>query len=396
MIGRDPADCKRAKLFNKQSATKGAVVIIGIPKEIKNSEFRVGLTDHCAKSLADEGHSLLIQKGAGRACGISDEDYAKAGACLLDSPEEIYARADMIVKVKEPLAKEYSLFKENQILFTFLHLAAEPRLTEALCAKGAVALAYETIEDERGGLPLLKPMSEIAGRVALLNGFYYLQKFTGGRGILAGGVGGAEKARVTILGGGTAGFHAAQAGLGLSADVCILDIKPKRLNELDSFFKSRVKTLPSNKENLFSVLKTSDLFIGSVLLKGSKAPKIITKEMIQAMPKNSFAGDISIDQGGCMETARLSSHEKPVYRLYDVLHYCVPNIPSAVSRTATYALSSASFPYIKAVANSGFKEALKSDPLLKKGLNVYKGYVACKPVAQALGLSFRSPKDLGL
>ena len=380
-----------------KKTTGRAVLIIGVPKEIKNSEFRVGLTEHNVRQLHKEGHKVLVQKEAGRGSGISDRAYLEAGAVMADSLEEVYSQSEMIVKVKEPLAEEYELFKEEQTIFTFLHLAPEPELTSALCSKGVRAMAYETIEDEQGGLPLLSPMSEVAGRVGLQNGVYYLQKFVGGKGILAGGVTGTEKAQITILGGGTAGIHSAMMAVGLSAHVSILDIDENRLQYLSDFFKGQsVKFLVSNEKNIISILKNTDLFIGSVLLKGHKAPKLITKEMIQSMSSKSVVVDISIDQGGCIETARPTSHEEPVYNLYDIIHYCVPNIPSAVSRTSTYALTNVSLPYIKEIANKGFKEALSQNPYLKKGLNVYKGHITYPPVASALNRECRLPRELGL
>lgn len=371
-------------------------MIIGLPKEIKNSEFRVGLTAKNVQNLCQSGHQVWVQKQAGLGSGIKDKSYIKAGAKLTDKLEDIYSKAEMIVKVKEPLPKEYDLFRENQIIFTFLHLAPEPELTEALCSRGVQAIAYETIENEEGGLPLLEPMSQVAGRVGLQNGVYYLQRFTGGKGILAGGVPGTKKAKITILGGGTAGLHSAMMAVGLEADVTILEISPDRLQYLSNVFKGKVELLPSNEKNIISSLQKTDLLIGSILLKGHKAPKLITKEMIQTLPENSVAVDISIDQGGCMETARPTSHENPVYQLYDVIHYCVPNIPSAVPQTSTYALTNASFPYIKEIADKGFKEAFKQNPSLKKGLNVYKGFVTYPSVAKALNRDYQSPEDLGL
>ena len=371
-------------------------MIIGLPKEIKNSEFRVGLTEKNIQQLSTEGHQLVVQKNAGAGSGISDESYLKAGARLVDSLEEVYTHSEMIIKVKEPLPEEYELFKENQIIFTFLHLAPKPELTEALCSKGVRAIAYETIEDEQGALPLLIPMSQVAGRVALQNGVYYLQKFVGGKGILAGGVTGTEKSQITILGGGNAGIHSAMMAVGLEAHVTILDINENRLKYLSDFFKGQVEFLISNEENILSALKKTDLLICSVLLKGHKAPKLITKKMVQSLAENSVVVDISIDQGGCVETAHPTSHEEPVYTLYDVIHYCVPNIPSAVPRTSTYALTNVSFPYIKEIANKGFKKALSQNSHLKKGLNVYKGYVTYPPVATALNRVFRLPEELGL
>lgn len=371
-------------------------MIIGLPKEIKNSEFRVGLTERNVQQLTEGGHQVFVQKKAGIGSGIQDESYLKAGAKLVDSLEEVYTHAEMIIKVKEPLPEEHEFLKENQIVFTFLHLAAEPELTTALCSKGVQAIAYETIEDEQGDLPLLKPMSQVAGRVALQNGIYYLQKFVGGKGILAGGIVGTEKAQITILGGGTAGIHSAMMAVGLEAQVTILDINEERLKYLFDFFEGKVKIFVSNEENIAFSLKNTDLLIGSVLLKGHKAPKLITKDMVQSMPAKSVIADISIDQGGCVETVRPTSHENPTYILYDVIHYCVPNIPSAVSRTSTYALTNVSFPYIKEIADKGLKEALRQSPYLKKGLNTYKGHVTCPPVAEALRLECRLPEEFGL
>lgn len=372
-------------------------MIIGLAKEIKNSEFRVGLTDVNVRQLVQNGHKVFVQKQAGLGSGISDESYLKAGAILLDSLEEVYVHSEMLIKVKEPLPAEYPFFKDNQIIFTFLHLAPEPNLTKTLCSKGTVALAYETIEDKQGGLPLLAPMSQVAGRVAVQNGIYYLQKFTGGKGLLAGGITGTKKAQITILGGGTAGIHSAMMALGVEAKVTILDISENRLKYLSDFFKNKsLELLPARPENIGSALRRTDIFIGSVLLKGHKAPKLISNDMVQSMPKKSVIADISIDQGGCVETARPTSHQNPTYMLYDIIHYCVPNIPSAVSRTSTYALTNVSFPYILEIANKGLKQALLENPYLKKGLNVYKGYVVYPPVAEALNLKCRKPEELGL
>ena len=368
-------------------------MIIGVPKEIKNSEFRVGLTEINIQSLVQKGHKVLVQKKAGEGSQIFDEDYQKAGATLVSSLSEVYEKSDMIVKVKEPLPEEYALFKEDQILFTFLHLAAEPELTEKLCSKRVKSVAYETIEDKEESLPLLKPMSQVAGRVGLQNGIYYLQKHQGGKGVLAGGISGVQQAHIVILGGGTAGIHAAQAALGLGAQVTILDISDEQLKFLDTFFKGQVQLLKSNQASLFDVIKTADLLIGSVLLAGEKAPKIITQEMIQTMSKDSVVVDISIDQGGCIETARLTSHKDPIYKLHGVIHYCVPNIPSVVPKTSTYALTNVSFPYVMKIAEQGLEKALKSDLGFSKGLNTYKGFVCCLPVSKALNKEYKSLKE---
>ncbi|MCY4320834.1 MAG: alanine dehydrogenase [Bdellovibrionaceae bacterium] len=370
-------------------------MIIGVPKEIKNSEFRVGLTNENVEKLVNSGHKLFIQKSAGEEIGIFDSDYKKAGAILLDSIEEIYYQSEMIVKVKEPLALEYDLLKENQILFTFLHLAPEPDLTSALCSKGVWAIAYETIEDKAGSLPLLRPMSEVAGRVGLQNGIYYLQKFVGGKGLLPGGIEGAKPAQVTILGGGVAGAHSAMMAMGLSAKVRVLDINEKRLEYLSQVFNSKLECVISTEESISKALKDTDVLIGSVLVTGHKAPKLITKEMIKLMPKKSVLVDISIDQGGCIETAKPTSHTEPTYIMENIIHYCVPNIPSAVARTSTYALTNQSFPYVEELANKGFKQAMQN-PYFKKGLNVYKGHITCEPVAQALNREYKPTSNLGL
>ena len=370
-------------------------MIIGLPKEIKNSEFRVGMTNENVQKLTNLGHQVFVQKTAGEEVGISDSDYEKAGAELLDQLEDVYKKSEMIIKVKEPLKKEYALFQERQILFTFLHLAPEPELTSALCSKKVSGLAYETIENQQGRLPLLKPMSEVAGRVGLQNGVYYLQKFTGGKGILPGGIEGAKKAQVTILGGGTAGLHSALSAVGLSAQVSILDINEDRLKELSRFFNNKVEYLPSNEKNILRLLETTDILIGSVLVTGHKAPKLITKEMIPVLPEKSVVVDISIDQGGCIETARPTSHTNPVYTVDGVIHYCVPNIPSAVARTSTFALTNQSYPYIEKIAEQGLTKALKNDTGLKKGLNTYKGSITYEPVAKALNRDYTPLEKLG-
>ena len=369
-------------------------MIVGVPKEVKNSENRVSLTEVNVSRLVQEGHQVLVQKKAGEASRIFDEQYKTAGAQMTESLEEIYARSDMVVKVKEPLPEEYGFFREDLILFTFLHLAAEPELTRALCRKKIKAMAYETIEDSQGGLPLLKPMSEVAGRVGLLNGVYYLQKHTGGKGILVGGVPGAEEGHIVIVGGGTAGINSASMAVGLKARVTVLDVDLDRLEYIDQLFQGRVHTLFSDEKNLRNSLAKADLAVGSVLLAGHKAPKIVTKDMLGAMSPKSVVVDISIDQGGCFETARPTSHENPVYETQGVIHYCVPNIPSVVSRTSTSALTNAGFPFVRQIANQGLEEALKGNEFLKKGLNVYGGFVTCAPVASALGMKHRPFEEL--
>ena len=370
-------------------------MIIGLPKEIKNSEFRVGMTDENVQKLTSLGHQVFVQKTAGEGVGISDSNYEKAGAKLLDHLEDVYRQSEMIVKVKEPLKKEYPLFQDGQVLFTFLHLAPEPELTSALCSKKVSGLAYETIENQQGQLPLLKPMSEVAGRVGLQNGVYYLQKFAGGKGILPGGIEGAKKAQITILGGGTAGLHSAMSAVGLSAQVSILDINESRIKELSHFFNNKVECLPSTEQNILSLLEKTDILIGSVLVTGHKAPKLITKEMIPLLPEKSVVVDISIDQGGCIETAQPTSHTDPIYTVDGIIHYCVPNIPSAVARTSTFALTNQSYPYIEKIAEQGLRKALQEDAGLKKGLNTYKGFITYQPVAKALNEDYYPLEKLG-
>ena len=369
-------------------------MIIGIPKEIKNSEHRVSLTETNVAHLVSEGHTVLVQKRAGEGSRVFDDQYEQAGARIVPTLEEIYSLSDMVVKVKEPLPEEYGFFKEDLILFTFLHLAAEPELTEVLCQKKVRAVAYETIEDSQGGLPLLKPMSEVAGRVGLLNGAYYLQKHTGGRGVLVGGVPGVEGGHIVIIGGGAAGINAAEVAVGLKSRVTVLDVNLDRLEYISQLFQGRVQTLFSDAEHLQRSLEEADLVVGAVLLAGQKAPKIVTEGMIKTMNPKSVAVDISIDQGGCFETARLTSHEDPVYEKHGVVHYCVPNIPSVVPRTSTYALTNVSFPFVRQIANQGLEQALQSNPFLEKGLNVYKGAVTCAPVAEALKKKYKPFKDL--
>ena len=364
-------------------------MIVGIPKEIKNSENRVGLTESSVFSLTKQNHKVIIEKAAGKASQISDDNFIKAGAEIRNHARDIYEEADIIIKVKEPQPEEFDLLKENSILFTFLHLAAEPELTEVLCSKKIKSLAYETIEDKDGKLPLLSPMSAIAGRVALLNGVYYLQKHVGGKGVLAGGtLSYKNKVKVTVVGGGIAGTNAADMALGIGADVSVFDVNQESLKKIDQTFKGRLKTVISNKENLTKSLSDADLVIGAVLIAGAKSPKVITADMLKQMPEKSVAADISIDQGGCLETARPTSHSEPVFEKHNVIHYCVPNIPSVVCRTSTYALNEVSLPFIEEVVNKGLEKAIKDNAFLKKGLNTYAGHLTSRPVSKALNKDY--------
>jgi alanine dehydrogenase len=364
-------------------------MIIGVPKEIKISENRVGLTEAGVKQLTKEGHTIVIQKDAGLGSRISNEDYAQAGAKIVDSASDVYSKADMIMKVKEPLPDEYPLLRENQILYTYLHLAAEPKLTKVLTERKVKAIAYETIQKEDGSLPLLTPMSEVAGRMATQIGALYLQKDHGGKGILLGGVTGVKRGKVTIIGGGIVGTNAAKMAVGLGADVTVLDVNTARLEYLDDVFQGRLSTLFSNLQNIEHAVVDSDLVIGAVLITGHKAPVLVTKEMIAEMSPGSVVVDVAVDQGGCIETCRPTSHTNPTYEVSGVTHYCVPNMPGVVARTSTYALTNVTLKYASMLARFGVEEAITKDKALYKGLNVYGGYVAYEPVARDLDMEYR-------
>jgi alanine dehydrogenase len=367
-------------------------MIIGVPKEIKISENRVGLTEQGVKQLVKEGHTVFVQKDAGVGSRIPNEHYITAGAKILDTAKEIYAKADMIVKVKEPLPDEYELLRENQILYTYLHLAAEPKLTKVLCDRKVKSIAYETIQIEDGSLPLLTPMSEVAGRMATQIGAFYLQKDHGGKGILLGGVTGVARGKVTIIGGGVVGINAARMAVGMGAEVTVLDTNHKRLEYLDDVFQGRLSTLHSNVSNIEKSVIESDLVVGGVLVTGWKAPVLVTKAMIEHMQPGSVVVDVAVDQGGCIETCRPTSHQNPVYEINGVIHYCVPNMPGVVARTSTYALTNATFKYASMLAQLGVEDAIAKDKALFKGLNVYGGHVTYEPVARSLNLDFKPYK----
>ncbi|OQW53472.1 MAG: alanine dehydrogenase [Proteobacteria bacterium SG_bin7] len=364
-------------------------MIIGVPKEIKISENRVGMTDAGVRQLVHEGHKVYVEKDAGIGSRITNEQYEQAGAKILDTKKEVYAKAEMIVKVKEPLPDEYDLLKENQILYTYLHLAAEPKLTKVLCERKVKAVGYETIQKPDGSLPLLTPMSEVAGRMAPQIGAICLQKDHGGQGILLGGVPGVTRGKVVIIGGGVVGVNALQIAVGLGADVTIVDINLKRLEHLDEIYGNRINTLYSNATNIEKAVRTADLVIGAVLVTGAKAPRLVTKEMVAQMTPGSVIVDVSVDQGGCIETCKPTSHTNPTYEVNGVIHYCVPNMPGVVSRTSTYALTNATFKYASMIAGMGLEDALSKDPALLLGLNVYKGYVSYEPVARDLEMELR-------
>lgn len=361
-------------------------MIIGVPKEIKKGENRIAIVPAGVEVLKKYGHRVIIERGAGIGSGIADDEYEKAGADIIESKEEIFRNADMIMKVKEPLPPEYQLFKEGQIVFTFFHLAPAPALTEAMLKAKIIGIAYETIQKEDGSLPLLTPMSEVAGRMSIQAGQYALQKENGGKGVLLGGVPGVEPANVVILGGGVVGTNAAKMALGTGANVYVLDIDLNRLKYLDDIFGGRVKTVFSNQYNVKKLIPYADLVIGAVLITGAKAPKLITREMLSLMQEGSVIVDVAVDQGGCVETTKPTYLDNPTYVVDGIVHYCVANMPGAVPRTSTYALTNATLPYALKIANMGYKEALKSDPSLMKGLNILGDKLVCRPVAEAQGM----------
>jgi len=364
-------------------------VIIGVPKEIKNNENRVALTPAGANSLVREGHKVLVEKSAGVGSGFSDESYTAAGASIIDAAAEVFQSSDMIVKVKEPQSSEYNLFKEGQILFTYLHLAPEPELTRALLEKKVVGIAYETVQLPNRALPLLAPMSEIAGRMSVQIGAHFLGKQYGGKGVLLSGVPGVLPGKVTIVGGGVVGVNAAKMAVGLGADVTIIEMNPDRLRVLDDLFNFRVKTLMSNHYNITNAVKESDLVVGAVLLPGAKAPRLVTEEMVKEMSPGSVIVDVAIDQGGCVETIdRITTHDNPTFIKHGVVHYSVANMPGAVARTSTLSLTNSTLPYVQRLAGKGYVSAIREDNALALGVNVLNGKVTFKGVADSLGLEY--------
>lgn len=362
-------------------------MIIGVPKEIKTNENRVGATPAGILALTQAGHTVLVESGAGLGSGFSDQEYADQGAVIKTSAAEVWA-ADMVLKVKEPLESEYIYFRPGLLLFTYLHLALAPELTQALLDGGVTAIAYETVVKD-GQLPLLNPMSEVAGRMAVQMGAYFQTKLQGGSGILLGGVPGVKKGKVVIIGGGVVGTNAAQMALGLGADVTILDVSAKRLAELDVLFDKRIQTLMSNPLNIADSVKDADLLIGAVLIPGARAPKLVTKAMIASMKKGSVVIDVAVDQGGIIETAdTITTHEQPTYAVDGVLHYAVANMPGAVPRTSTIALTNVTLPYALELANKGAEEAIRNNSGLLTGLNTYQGQVTNQAVAQSLNLPY--------
>ena len=364
---------------------------VGIPKEIKTHEYRVGLTPAGARELTRHGHIVTVQAGAGVGAGLLDDAYREAGALIVDSAEAIFATADMIVKVKEPQPGEIAMLRNEQILFTYLHLAADKVQTEGLMASGATCIAYETVTDARGGLPLLAPMSEVAGRMSVQVGAHCLEKEQGGSGVLLGGVPGVAPGRVVVLGGGVSGTNAARMAVGLEASVVIIDRSLPRLKELDLQFGPRATTLFATTEAIEREVLQADLVIGAVLVPGAAAPKLVTREMIRRMRPGSVLVDIAIDQGGCFESSRPTTHSAPTYIEDGVVHYCVTNMPGAVARTSTFALTNATLPFVQALAHKGWHQAMQDDPHLADGLNVLAGKITHPAVADALGLEYSPP-----
>jgi len=361
-------------------------MILGVPKEIKDKEFRVSMVPAGVKSLTDSGHPVLIQKSAGLGSGISDEEYVAAGGTLVDDAETVFARSEMIVKVKEPQPAEIARLRRGQILFTYLHLAPDRAQTLGLLQAGVTALAYETIEEPDGSLPLLTPMSEVAGRMSIQVGTHYLQRTKGGLGILLGGVPGVLPGQVVIIGGGTVGTNAAKLALGLGARVTVLERSADRMRYLDDIFGGRVETLMSNSYYLAESVARADLLVGAVLIAGASAPKLVKRSMVATMKRGAVIVDVAVDQGGCIETTRPTTHSEPIFEIDGVVHYCVANMPGAVPRTSTYALTNVTLPYVFRVAQHGLKEALRNDPALALGLNIHAGKVVHPAVAESQGL----------
>ncbi len=360
---------------------------VGVPKEIKTLEFRVGMTPAGVAELVGDGHEVFVETTAGEGIGMTDADYEKVGATVLDTADGVFDAADMIVKVKEPQLNECEMLRPDQVLFTYLHLAADPAQTEALVKSGTTAIAYETVTANDGSLPLLTPMSEVAGRLSIQCGAYALQKANGGRGVLLGGVPGVKPAKVVVIGGGVSGSHAADMAVGMGAEVTILDRSLPRLRQLDDIWGGRVHNIYSTRHAIESIVPEADLVVGAVLVAGAAAPKLVTAGDVRNMHRGAVLVDISIDQGGCFETSRPTTHAEPTYVVDDVVHYCVTNMPGAVPRTSTFALTNATLPFVKALANKGWRDALIDDPHLANGLNVHDGRVIYEAVANDLGYS---------
>ncbi len=366
---------------------------IGVPKEIKVHEYRVGLVPASVRELIHNGHEVVVEQNAGAGVGFEDSDFATIGVEILPTAADVFETADMIIKVKEPQTSEISMLRQDQVLFTYLHLAAEPEQTQGLVDSGCVAIAYETVTDDQGGLPLLAPMSEVAGRMSIQVGALCLEKEKGGKGILLGGVPGVPVAKVVVLGGGVVGTNAARMAMGLEASVTVIDKSLPRLNELDMQFGPTLNTIYATMETIEQYVIGADLVIGAVLIPGATAPRLVTKDMIKQMQKGSVVVDVAIDQGGCFETSKPTTHADPTYIVDDVVHYCVTNMPGAVARTSARALNNATLPFVIDLANKGYQRALKDDPHLMNGLNIHKGHVTYEAVAHDLGLEYVPPAE---
>ena len=369
-------------------------MLIGVPKEVKTHEYRVGMTPSSVREALSRGHSVLIQSNAAEKIGITNQDYIDAGAKIADNLEDVWKNAELIVKVKEPQESEYSLLRSDQILFTYLHLAPDRKQADALIKSGCSAIAYETVTDDKGGLPLLAPMSMVAGRMSIQCGAHFLEISKGGRGQLLGGVPGVPPAKVIIFGGGIVGTNAAKMAVGLGADVYIFDLNPQRLSELDQLFGTSITTLYPTIDIIEEKVIEADLIIGAVLIPGASAPCVVSEDLVKKMNSGSVMVDVSIDQGGCFETSRGTTHDNPSYIVHDVIHYCVTNMPGAVARTSTYALNNSTLPFIMNIADKGLRDSMLDDRNLANGLNIFSGNVVNKPVSDALGLPYKSINDV--
>lgn len=369
-------------------------MLIGVPKEVKNHEYRVGLTPTSTRELTGLGHDVIIESKAGMGAGFEDEHYVNAGAKIAPTANDVFAQSDMIIKVKEPQPQECKLLRPGQIIFTYLHLAPDPEQAEGLINSGCIAIAYETVTDYHGSLPLLAPMSEVAGRMSIQAGAHFLEKGQGGSGTLLGGVAGVSPGKVVVLGGGVAGANAARMAVGLGAQVAIFDRNLRRLKELDLEFGGRVQTLYSTTDAVEQFVMDADLVIGAVLVVGAAAPRLVTRDMIRKMRPGSVVADLAIDQGGCFETSRPTTHTEPVYIVDNIIHYCVTNMPGGVARTSTVALNNVTLPFILALAQKGYRKALEDDVHLRNGLNVYKGKITYEAVARDLGKEYVDPSTL--
>ncbi|MDZ4349540.1 MAG: alanine dehydrogenase [Xanthomonadaceae bacterium] len=363
-------------------------MLIGVPKEIKNHEYRIGLTPAGARELIAHGHQVMVQRDGGKSIGLTDELYEKAGAEIVDTPEEIFERAEMIVKVKEPQPNECKMLRKGQVLYTYLHLAPDPEQTRLLVESGCTAIAYETVTDRSGGLPLLAPMSEVAGRMSIQAGAHALERAQGGSGVLLGGVPGVRPAEVMVLGGGVVGLHAARMAMGLGANVTLFDRSLPRLRYIDELYGDRLTTLYSTHDAVEEYLSETDLVIGAVLIPGASAPKLVTRDQLALMRPGSVLVDVAIDQGGCFETSKATTHQNPTYEVDGIIHYCVANMPGGVARTSTFALTNATLPFAVQLANKGARQAMLDDEHLRNGLNVHEGKITYQAVARDLGYDY--------